>query len=58
MNLNHNIATSFILLICISANPVYPQNIDTSNENIRLGKSSLIDELVICNDGLETLLSV
>ena len=46
MNLNHNIAISFILLICISANPVYPQNIDTSNENIRLGKSSLIDELI------------
>ena len=46
MNLNHNIAISFILLICISANPVYPQNIDTSNENIRLGKSSLMDELI------------
>ena len=46
MNLNHNIAISFILLICISANPVYPQNINTSNENIRLGKSSLMDELI------------
>ena len=46
MNLNHNIAISFILLICISATPVYPKNIDTSNENIRLGKSSLIDELI------------
>ena len=45
MNLNHNIAISFILLICISATPVYPKNIDTSNENIRLGKSSLMDEL-------------
>ncbi|MCH2476483.1 MAG: lytic murein transglycosylase B [Gammaproteobacteria bacterium] len=46
MNLNHNIAISFILLICISATPVYPKNIDTSNENIRLGKSSLMDELI------------
>ena len=46
MNLNHNIDISFILLICISDNPVYPQNIDTSNENIHLGKSSVIDELI------------
>ncbi|MDG2296645.1 MAG: lytic murein transglycosylase, partial [Gammaproteobacteria bacterium] len=46
MNLNHNIAILFILLICISATPVYPKNIDTSNENIRLGKSSLMDELI------------
>jgi len=46
MNLNHNIAISFILLIFISANPAYPKNIDTSNDNIHLGKFSLMDELI------------
>ena len=46
MNLNHNIAISFILWIFISANPAYPKNIDTSNDNIHLGKFSLMDELI------------
>ena len=46
MNLNHNIAISFVLWIFISANTAYPQNIDISNDDIYLGKSSLMDELI------------
>ena len=46
MNSNHNIALSLILLIVVSANLVYPKNIHASNDNLNLGKSSLMDELI------------
>ena len=46
MNSNHNIALSLILLIFVSANLVYPKNIHASNDNLDLGKSSLMDELI------------
>lgn len=46
MNLKRNITVSLIFLIFISANPVYPQNSDRSNENIQLGRSLLMDELI------------
>jgi len=46
MNSNHNIALSLILLIFVSANLIYPKNIHASNDNLDLGKSSLMDELI------------
>ena len=46
MSSNHNIALSLILLIFVSANLVYPKNIHASNDNLDLGKSSLMDELI------------